>query len=241
MPLGLVAIVAVGVHAAADAVDDRLLVWVERFNVAFEAFMAEHESTRHWVGFLTSRRQTEIARGIALGWELLVDLSLALPMFGYFEQTLQERMQSKETWKTLWQRTNFKPTPMRLLRPVLTAIFAAAGAFAVSRMVESALFFSLQSGALPDAFASPAARALGAAAFLLTAIAFGGRATLRAWQHADRVCLERESAGPVAVFGAPQKKKTHSPWTAGLIGTALALPLAVAALFDALPLLSFFR
>ena len=41
--------------------------------------------------------------------------------------------------------------------------------------------------------------------------------------------------------GQKKPPRSKNAWTAGLVGTALALPLALAALIDALPLLAFFR
>ena len=67
--------------------------------------------------------------------------------------------------------------------------------------------------------------ALGALGLVLGSL--GWRAVLRALQHADQECEKRAA-------------KRGGPLTAGLIGSALALPLALAALLDT-PLLSFFR
>jgi hypothetical protein len=243
MPLGLTALIAVGIHAAADTVDDRLLDLVQQLDTWFDTLFARTESLQGWVDRIGSREQTLIARALTLAWELATDLAIALPALGYKEDA--SKAFNKESWRALLQRFKAQPTPMRILRPVLTGIFALAGAYAIARMVEGALFLSLRAGVAPDAIASPMARAFAFGAFALVAVAFGARATLRALQHADGVCTPKSavSASDRLAMMSGQKKvpKAKNAWTAGLIGTALAVPLALAAVLDALPLLSFFR
>lgn len=243
MPLGLLALIAVGVHAAADTVDDRLLALVQQLDAFFDALFARTESLQSWVDRIGSREQTLIARSLTLAWELAVDLAIALPALGYREAA--SKSFNQESWRALLQRLKAQPTPMRVLRPLVTGVFALAGAYAIARMVEGALFLSLRAGVAPDAIASPLARAFAFGAFVLVAIAFGGRAMLRALQHADEVCAPKLalSASDRLAMMSGQKKppRSKNAWTAGLVGTALALPLALAALLDALPLLAFFR
>ena len=152
----------------------------------------------------------------------------------------------RESWRTLLQRLNQQPTPMRLMRPILTGIFALAGAYAIARMVDGALFISLRAGVAPDAIAQPLGRAIAFLAFLHVSVALGWRAVLRALQHADAACTPVAVAATAAerlalLSGQLKPKRGKSPWTVGLIGSAIATPLAIAALLDALPLLSFFR
>lgn len=243
MPLGLMALIAVGVHAAADTVDDRLLALVQQLDAWFDAIFARTESLQSWVDRIGSREQTLIARSLTLAWELAVDLAIALPALGYREGAASAF--KKESWRTLLQRLNAQPTPMRVLRPLVTGVFALAGAYSIARMVDGALFLSLRAGVAPEAIAGPLSRAFAGGAFLLVAVAFGGRAVLRALQHADQICTPKTAVSASErlpmMSGQKQVPRARSPWTAGLIGTALAVPLALAALLDALPLLSFFR
>ncbi len=243
MPLGLSALVAVGVHAAADTVDDRFLALVQGFDAWLDHWFAQYESLQPWVDKFGSREQTWVARSLTLAWELLADLVLLFPLLGYREESNAFK---KDTWKTLLQRFRAQPTPMRILRPAVTGIFALAGAYAIARMVDGALFLSLRAGVMPDALAQPAARAIAFVAFLHVTIAFGWRAVLRALQHADQVSTPVANALTAAerlalLSGQTKPKKAKSPWTLGLVGSAVTAPLALAALFDALPLLSFFR
>ena len=228
MPLGLFALVAVGVHASADLVDDRLLIIVEQLDAFFDTLFARTETLASWVNAIDTRERTLIARGVTLAWELGVDFFIALPALGYSEADEQERKFSikKETWRTLLARLNKQPTPMRLLRPVVTAIFALGGAYAVSRLVESSLFVGLEGGVAPPDVAAVLARVFGGVAMVTVTVSLGWRATLRALLHADQACVD-----------APKNKQ--NPWLIGLVGTVLALPLALALALEARALLSF--
>ncbi len=243
MPLGLLALIAVGVHAAADTVDDRLLRVIEQLDAFFDSIWARTESLQSWVNAVDARERTLLARGITLAWELAVDLAIGFPMLGYREVDPREA-KLRGGWKEVFKRLNQQPTPMRLLRPIITGVFALAGAYAIARMTEGALFLSIKAGVLPEGMAFPVARTFAAAAFLLVCAAFGGRAVLRALQHADDAHspVKVKASDQVAfITGSAKPPKPKSRWTLGLVGTALGLPLAIAALLDALPLLAFFR
>lgn len=227
MPVGLFALVAVGVHSAADVVDDKLLRGVEWLDVFFDGLLAQSERTAAWVNTIDSRERTLIARGLALIWELAVDLFIALPALGYDELDAKERkfvVLKDETWRTLIARVNKQPTPMRLVRPFVTTIFVFGGAYSVSKLVESTLFVGLVGDVAPADIAAPIARILAGSAMTLVLFSHAWRAVLRSLQHADATCLE-----------------SKHPWMAGLWGSVLAFPLAVALLLEAEALLSFFR
>ena len=79
LPLGLAACVAIGVHAAADALADVLLwrlaslsAWLG--DALVELHLASAEA-------LDAGVPTNAARGLALAWELSADVALALPLF----------------------------------------------------------------------------------------------------------------------------------------------------------------
>jgi hypothetical protein len=226
MPLGLFALVAVGVHSAADVMDDRILRLVEWLDATFDALLAAHDATAAWVNKIDSRERTIIARGIALVWELAVDGFIAIPILGYEEVDENERKFAfqRDTWKALLQRVNQQPTPMRLLRPVMTGVFVLAGAYAVSRLVESTLFVGLVGGVTSADVAAPLARVLAGTAMTILVFSHCWRAVLRSLQHADQTCV-----------------KAKRPWLAGLRGNLAAFPLAVALVLEAEAVLSFFR
>ena len=226
MPLGLFALIAVGVHAAADVVDERLLRGVEWLDAFLDTLLAQSEHTAAWVNRIDSRERTMIARGIALAWELSVDFFIALPALGYDELDDKDRKFAmiKETWRTLIARVNRQPTPMRLVRPLVTTIFVFGGAYAVSKLVESTLFVGLVGDVAPADVAAPVARILAGTAMTIVVFSHGWRAVLRSLQHADATCQD-----------------SKHPWMAGMWGSVLAFPLALALLLEAEALLSFFR
>ncbi|MBK7861798.1 MAG: hypothetical protein IPJ65_24915 [Archangiaceae bacterium] len=228
MPLGLLALVAVGVHAAADSVDDRLRWVIDQLDAALDGVFADFEFTRAWVDAVGSVERTHAARGLAFLWELAVDVTVALPALGYLEESERAPLiNPKWTWSAQLLRLRQRPTPMRVIRPVATGVFAVAGAYAIARMVESSLYLALRSGIVPDGINGPVARIAALGAMVLVLASLGWRAVLRALQHADQLCEERG-------------KKKGGALTAGLIGSALALPLALAAAIDT-PWWSFFR
>lgn len=234
MPLGLFALVAVGVHAAADFVDDRFLHLVHGLDAAFDSFFGQFELTAKWVDWIGTREQTLIARAVTLVWELAVDVFIALPVLGYGEDDREKKRRpgfglfEEESWKTLFTRVNREPTLMRVARPIVTAIFVVGGAYAVSRLVESTLFVGLQGDLAPVNVAGPLARGAGGLSFVLVLFSLGWRAVLRALEHADATCRE---------LAKTSKKRAA---LAGLWGTALSVPLALALVVEARALLSVF-
>lgn len=229
MPLGLLALIALGVHAAADVVDDALLRWVEGADAWLDTVLARSELTAAWVNLIESRERTVLARGVALGWELLVDVFLGVPAFSYGEQAapgLRFSLKAPETWVVLLRRLAARPTPMRVLRPLATAVFVVGGAYTVSRLVEATLFLGL----VPDVAAVDVAQVLarigGVVSLVVVVWSLGWRAVLRALEHADEVCEAQMTWRQRLVVGT---------W-----GTVLATPLAVAMALHARPLLSVF-
>ncbi|MCP3097253.1 hypothetical protein LZ198_00035 [Myxococcus sp. K15C18031901] len=236
MPLGLLALVAVGVHAAADTLDDRLVWLVDRADATFDAWVGASDFTASWVEWVSLETRTRIARGLALAWELAADLVLALPALGYREATaprpaeawraaLEAREAETPSWRALWTRCLRKPTPMRWLRPLATAAVVVAGACAVARLLQGTVYLSWRE-LMGDRIADVAARvlALGALGGVLGTL--GWRAVLRNLQHADAACASERGS---------------RAFTRGLLGCVVVVPLAVAAALDASPLLSFLR
>ncbi len=229
MPVGLVALVAVGIHTAADLVDDRLLVLVDRLDAWLDGWLAQSDATAAWVNRIDSRERTLLARGLALAWELGCDAFIALPLFGYAEANEVERRFSLEqkSWRQLFARVNQQPTPMRLLRPLVTLVFVVGGAYGVSRLVESTLFVGLVPDVAPAEPAALIARIAGGLALGVVLLSHGWRAVLRALEHADARCAEATS--------------TRERWLAGTWGTLLATPLALVLALQAQALLAVVR
>jgi hypothetical protein len=235
MPLGLLALVAVGVHSAADTLDDRLLAVVDRADAAFDALVGRYDVTAPMVEWLSLEQRTRLARMLALLWELSADLVLALPALGYREshapkpaeawRTALGTEPARPTWRVLWTRCLRRPTPMRWLRPLATAAVALAGACAVARLVQGTVYLSWRD-LMGDGVADGLARGLAVAALVGVLASLGWRAVLRNLQHADAACEAEGGKGALR---------------RGLVGCAVVVPLAVAALMDASPVLSFLR
>jgi hypothetical protein len=226
MPLGLWAALAVGIHGAAYLIDDRILWGIEQLDAGLDAFWSRFEFTQAWVDAIGLRECTFVARAITLLWELFVGVALGLPMLGYRELTaFQARARP---WRDVFRRLKRQPTPMRMLRPVLTGIFATFGAVVIARMLDGALFLAVRASIAPDVLAGPLARVAALSAFALVFFAFGTRAVMRALQHADQL--------------AQQPHRTRAGvWLEGTWGSLLALPLGLAAVADAAALISLFR
>ncbi|MBN1204959.1 MAG: hypothetical protein JXB05_08545 [Myxococcaceae bacterium] len=235
MPMGLLALIAVGVHAAADTLDDRLLSLVDLVDAAFDRLVGSWTVTEGLVELISLEGRTRIARALALAWELSVDLVLALPALGYRESRAAEeepwrkylQQDTRPTWRQLFQRSLRKPTTMRWTRPLATTAVVLAGACAVARLVQGTVYLSWRE-LLGEGAADAAARGLALGALAGILVTLGWRAVLRNLQHADTV----------SELYARNRLQALS---LGLAGSALAVPLALAAALDASPVLSFLR
>src|SRR5688572_20427627 len=70
MPLGLCALVAVGVHAAADVLDDPLLALIDGVDKAFDWVFSTNELTHSWVNALGAKERVFICRAVMFVWEV---------------------------------------------------------------------------------------------------------------------------------------------------------------------------
>jgi len=235
MPVGLLALIAVGVHAAADTLDERLLSLVDAVDSAFDRLVGASTLTEGLVDLITLEQRTLIARALALAWELSVDLVLALPALGYRESKRTEeepwrkylQQDTRPTWRMLFARFLRKPTTLRWTRPLATAAVVVAGACAVARLIQGTVYLSGRN-LLGEGAADVTARGLALGALVGILATLGWRAVLRNLQDADTASEEL----------------VRNRWQAfsfGLVGSALAVPLALAAALDAAPVFSFLR
>lgn len=235
MPLGLLSLIAVGVHAAADTLDDRLLTLVDMADAAFDRLVGASSVTEGLVNLISLEQRTLIARALALGWELYVDLILALPALGYRESKAKEEepwrkylaQDTRPTWRQLFARSVRKPTTMRWTRPLATAAVVLAGTCAVARLLQGTVYLAWRE-LLGENAADMAARGLALGALVGILATLGWRAVLRNLQHADTASEENV-------------RNRLQALSFGLAGSAVAVPLALAALLDASPVLSFLR
>lgn len=234
MPLGMFALIAMGVHAAADTIDDRIRFLVEQWDAWADTALGAFELTHRYVDSIGAEERTVISRGLTLCWELLADMFIALPALGYTENESRKvpllPTKAARGWKDLFRDVVRAPSTMRIIRPLATAALVLAGACAVGRMVQGTMFLSFRHS-LSDGVSGSLARLLAVGAICGVLYSFGARAVLRNLQHADEVALEDDK----------QSKSKALRFSRGLIGSMLVIPLAVAAALDATPLLSFFR
>src|SRR5262249_34429640 len=229
MPVALFALIAVGVHAAADTVDDRLLWLIDRLDELADRLLGAWSVTQSWVDAVGAEERTSIARGIMLVWEIAADVVLALPAFGYQEQLSAAPVPgglSSRPWFALLRRALREPSTLRLSRLFASASMVVAGACAVAKMIQGAIYLSAR-----PLVKSPMAASVGRGLAIAVAIGIlatvGWRAVLRNLQAADQ--RSKGARGP------------RDALLQGLVGAAITVPLAVAALADASPVLSFFR
>jgi len=140
LPLGLCALVAVGAHAAADVVGDRVLWLVDRVDALFDALWSSWSFTAPLVEVVGLTQRTWFARAVALVWELSADALIAVPLLGY-----DERDPAAE-WKLAREMLQRTRSPLRLVRPAATLLVAVAGACSVARMVQGSLHLALHVG-----------------------------------------------------------------------------------------------
>lgn len=171
LPLGLCALTAVGAHAAADVVSDRVLWCVDRVDAFFDAIFASWSVTAPLVDLIGLSQRTFFARALALTWELLADALIAIPLLGYDEREGAVELRSARAF------LRKRPTPQRLVRPVATVLVAVAGACSVARMIQGSLQLALHSS-LFSHFAA-------ACALFALLLLFVPRAGFRALEHAD--------------------------------------------------------
>jgi hypothetical protein len=234
MPLGLCALVAVGVHAAADVLDDPLLSFIDGIDKAFDWLFSTNTFTQPWVNAFAAKERVFVCRAVMFVWEVAADIVLALPALGYVEaghaRPRKKRVIPIDSRKfpALVERVREDPTVMRIARPVATAAVVLAGACALARMIQARVFLSFRP-VTGVGFSSLLARTVAIGCLLLVIGSFGWRAFLRSVEHADEAAAEEGEGHGFAAFRV------------GWVGTVLTLPLAVAALVGAAPLFSFFR
>ncbi|MGQ0508507.1 MAG: hypothetical protein ACT4TC_24680 [Myxococcaceae bacterium] len=233
MPAGLFALVAVGVHAAADVLDDHVLRLFDQLDKVLDSLWGANSLTQPLVDWVGAEQRTVAARALMLLWELVADLLLAFPVLGYAEEAHPKPGKKKflpvesRRFPVLAQRIKQRPTTLRLFRPIATGAMAVAGACAVARMVQGALYLSMHQG-IADRFAGPIARLFAVLALVGVLISFGWRAVLQSLADADETSELKGLIGRRAL-------------TTGLWCSVLLLPLTVCAVMDASPLWAFFR
>lgn len=153
--LAAFSLVAIGVHAGADCVDDRLLRAATSIDQRLDELFAKWNLTAPLVDVVTVSTLTKASRAAAMVLELLLDVSVGLSVFAYetksnantgFPNTMQRvaalQMQARQRWRA--QRRHQAPELIaNLTRPLLALVFVLAGANAVGRLTQATVELSL--------------------------------------------------------------------------------------------------
>ncbi|HEY6910526.1 MAG TPA: hypothetical protein VI356_14200 [Myxococcales bacterium] len=170
LPLGLCALAAVGAHAAADVVGDRVLWLVDGVDAFFDALWSKWSLTAPLVDLVGLTQRTWFARAVALSWELAADALVAVPLLNY-----EEREAARE-WAMARVLVRRLRSPLRAVGPLATLFVSVAGACSVARMVQGSLQLALHVGWL-----SALARLMTLAGLL---VLLAPRAVFRSLEHA---------------------------------------------------------
>lgn len=229
-PFGLFAVLAVGLHAGADRVDDHLALafgWVdgvldaaaawgvEALLELFGASAGQTEAVTFWLqDLVNAEAEEDAARACALVLELWADLLVARAVFGGWRAQVPLR--------ALGRSLLAAPTVRRLFFPLAALLAAAAGVVSVAREVQVGVFGALTGAAAAD-WSAPLAQAAGALALVLVGGRLGAGAVYATWRWADARGRRELTAGVARAR------------TAGIAGASVLLFLAVLAVTEGVP------
>jgi len=131
LPLGMCALVAVGAHAAADVVGEKVLFGVDRIDAFFDAIFSKWSVTAPLVDLVGLGQRTFFARGVALAWELAADALVAIPLLGYDERDATKELSIA--------RGLIRRPSIRLVQPAAALLISLAGAASIARLVQGSL------------------------------------------------------------------------------------------------------
>src|SRR5205823_1654122 len=147
VPVALCALVAVGAHAAAEVASERILSVVDALDSALDSFFSRFSLTTPLVDLIGPAQRIGFSRALALVWELCADAFLALPLLGY-----DERADEVKRFRALCEKAWKRPTTLRIVRPLATAVIALAGACSTARLLQGSLHLALHGGPVPGLF-----------------------------------------------------------------------------------------
>lgn len=238
LPFGLFAVVAVGIHAGSDRVDDLSFLLYDRLDGLVDrvvvgllgwgggALGLSPERVDTWgygfVQLLDLDEKAILARWTALFVELGADLILALPVF------LGRR--EEHSFARLWLHLRRDPTILRIVAPLSAALAASSGLFVIARETQAAAFGALDRG-LSAGVASAGARVVAATALVLVTARLALPVVLAAGRWAD---LQAEQ-------DVLENKSTLVRRRRGWLTALVALPVAALAAFEATPFLGTLR
>jgi len=239
VPVGLFAVIAVGLHAGADRVDDyarlaidaldaRMDAWgAQALSWLFEALEVGPKRAQRWVfgfiDFVDLDARDWMARATALVVELLADLALALPLFFH--------RHGPRTWKQKMHDVLRDPTLLLLLAPVAALLASVAGVLTICRELQVVLHALVEDLSGLPRLAELVASVFAGMILLLVVSRLMTRLVLGALSWADRVAEKDRSQG------RPAWRRRLRGW--GL--AVLVVPVTLLAVVEAVPLLPTLR
>jgi hypothetical protein len=234
LPFGLFAVVAVGIHAGGDRVDDLAFVLYNRIDAIADAsisgllgFLGELfgvsakrlDAAVFWaIDFIDLERKSLLARFTALVVELGADVILALPVF------LGRR--EDHTLQRVWLHVRRDPTILRIVAPLDAGMAAISGILVIAREAQAGAFATFDR-LLPASTSASLASFAATIALFLVALRLALPVVLAAARWAD---LQAEQD---AIDGRSIAERRRRGWLTALI----ALPVTWLAVFEATPLL----
>jgi hypothetical protein len=233
VPLGLFALIAVGLHAGADVLDDHALValdlidglvdrvgsallgWamgmvgaepglIERWTFAFAELI--DLDTRDW-----------LAKVVALGFELAGDVVLAVPLFWHRHRD--------RPWAELGRNLVRDPTVLRVVAPLSGFCAAWAGVLVIAKEVQIVAHVGLEDAGGLAPYAGTGAGVVGLLVLGLVGARLATRVVSSAVCWSDHVGQrDRERGWPVA-------RRRLRGWAVGLV----VFPVTVLAVLEAAP------
>jgi hypothetical protein len=186
VPVALCALAAVGVHAAAEVLGDRILWLADAADAVWDAFWSRWSFTTPLVSWIGPAQRIAFARAVALAWELTADAFLAVPLLGY-----DERANEVKRFRELFARAAKVPTLLRVVRPLATAAVALAGASAAARLLEGTMRLSLHAPSF-------LARGLAVVAVCALVASLAWRSVVHALFRADVAAVRRPRLSGIA-------------------------------------------
>ncbi len=232
VPLGLFAILAIGIHSGSDHIDDvaygclnlmdRLAddILAAMIRPVWEFFGANEQTTNaaiFWaVDLIDLEFKDQVARSAALIVELLADVMLAAPVFLYRERDISLR--------GIVEKTMRSPTVLRVVAPISGALASVAGVLITTREIQVFTNAGLLSIRAASSFAGWLASAAGLLALVLVSWRLGWVVTVAAIRWAESRALDDERNQ------VPKRKR----WMRGWFTAIIALPISVFAFIDAI-------
>ena len=239
LPLGLFALLAVGIHSGSDRLDDLTLVALNFgdrlldqllalvIEPVWRFFGASDRVTQAAVflavDFIDLAVKDQIARWAALGTELLAYLVLAFPVVRH--------RQGQRSVLVAIKKTVRDPTVLRVAAPLASVAGCLSGVVIVTRELQVGIHTHLLSVEAAASFAGWVASAVGVVGLVLVVWRLAWVIALGAFRWADKKAVADEQRG----VSGPRRRLRG--WFTGVV----ALPISLFALLEAVQAIGTFR